>query len=305
LFSEGHALYLWQIRHIPNVASILRHHHKAPMHPILRSITAVFVLTSTCLAQSAKPADYLKAAQERIGQHRTIRAEITELVGLTEPPYKMTGTYLSAGLKLRLNYQAKLPSGASGQFTEISDGERLWSLTELPGSKRVTRRDLRQILAAVESAKMRPERAASVDLALGGLPALLSSVQRTMDFDAMKEETDGPHKVVILQGKWNEEWLAKLVGKKGDLPAHIPDSMRLYFAADTAFPERLVYLKQQPNKKYKPLLDLQFRNVVLDGPVDDREFDFTPPEDVEPEDVTRQYLDQLFPKEEKPAAATK
>ncbi|HET6425081.1 MAG TPA: hypothetical protein VFG20_15450, partial [Planctomycetaceae bacterium] len=235
-------------------------------------------------------------------QHRSIRAGISERVNLTEPPYKMSGTYVAAGLKLRLNYQAKLPSGATGQLTEVSDGERLWSLMELPGTKRVTRRDLRQILAAVESSRVSPDRVVSVDLALGGLPTLLTAVQRTMKFDALKEEVVDQRPMVILQGKWNDEWQAKLVGKNGETPAHIPDALRLYFAADTAFPERLLYLKLQPTKKYKPLLDLQFQNVVLDGPVDDREFDFTPPEDVEPEDVTRQILDQLFPRE---PAATK
>ncbi len=266
---------------------------------------ATLLLTSASSAQSTTPADYLKTAQQKIAAQRSIRAEIVESIGLTDPPFKMTGTYLAAGLKLRLNYQSKMPSGATGSLTEVCDGERLWSLTELPGSKRVTRRDIRQILAAVETSRMRPERAAAVDLALGGLPALLTSLQRMMDFDAMKEETVDQRPVVILQGKWNAEWLGKLTGKKGELPAHLPEALRVYFAADTQFPERLLYLKMQPNKKYKPLLDLQFRNVVLDGPVDDREFEFTPPENVEPEDVTRQYLDQLFPSEEKPAAEKK
>ncbi len=295
-------MHLWQIRHIPNVASNLRrlfdrHRSHTPL-ALCGTLIALFT-TSTSFAQSAKPTDYLKAAQQAIGQHRSIRAEVVETVGLTDPPFKLTGTYLAAGLKLRLSYQSKLPSGAAGSLTEVCDGERLWSLTELPGSKRVTRRDIRQILAAVESSRMKPERAAAVDLALGGLPALLTSLQRTMDFDAMKEETVDQRGVIVLQGKWNEEWLGKLAGKKGEFPPHLPEAVRIYFAADTKFPERLLYLKLQPNKKYKPLLDLQFRNVVLDGPVDDREFDFTPPENVEPEDVTRQYLDQLFPSEEK------
>ncbi len=298
-------MHLWQIRHIPNVASNLRrlfHRHRPQILLALGMATIALSVQSPCFSQSDKPADYLKAAQLAIGKHRSIRAEVVETIGLTEPPFKMTGTYLAAGLKLRLNYQSKVPSGATGSLTEVCDGERLWSLTELPGSKRVTRRDIRQILAAVESSRMKPERAAAVDLALGGLPALLTSLQRSMTFDAMKQETVDQREVVILQGKWNEEWHGKLAGNKGELPAHLPEAVRVYFAADTQFPERLLYLKMQENKKYKPLLDLQFRNVVLDGPVDDREFDFTPPENVEPEDVTRQYLDQLFPSEEKPTA---
>lgn len=297
-------MHLWQIRHIPNVASNLRHRfhrYRTKTRFALCVITASLFSQSPCFSQTDNPADYLKSAQQAIGKYRSIRAEVVELISLTDPPFKLTGTYLAAGLKLRLNYQSKVPSGATGSMTEVCDGERLWSLTELPGSKRVTRRDIRQILAAVESSRMKPERAAAVDLALGGLPALLSSLQRTMTFDAMKRDADGGREVVILQGKWNEEWQGKLGMKNGELPAHLPEAVRVYFAADTQFPERILYLKLQPNKKFKPLLDLQFRNVVLDGPVDDREFDFTPPENVEPEDVTRQYLDQLFPSEAKPA----
>lgn len=297
-------MHLWQIRHIPNVTSNLRHlfdRYRSHIPIVLAVGSIALFLQNPCLAQNDKPTNFLKSAQQAISKHRSIRAEVVETIGLTDPPFKMTGTYLAAGLKLRLNYQSKVPSGATGSLTEVCDGERLWSLTELPGTKRVTRRDIRQILAAVESARMKPERAAAVDLALGGLPALLTSLQRTMVFEAMKEETIDQRPVVILQGKWNDEWHGKLAGKKGELPPHLPEAVRVYFAADTQFPERLLYLKQQPSKKYKPLLDLQFRNVVLDGPVDDREFDFTPPENVEPEDVTRQYLDQLFPSEAKPA----
>lgn len=298
-------MYLWQIRHIPNVAPYLRDSCKRYSRYCLLCAAGILVscfLQSSCLSQSTAPVDYLKSALKQLEQRRSIRAGVAERVHLTEPPYKMTGTYLAAGLKLRLNYQAKLPNGATGQMTEVSDGERLWSFTELPGAKRVTRRDLRQILAAAESALPSPERAAGIDLALGGLPALLTSIQRSMDFDALKEEMVEQRKMVILQGKWNEEWMGRLAGKSGEIPGHIPDALRVYFAADTAFPERFLYLKLQPNKKYKPLLDLQFQNVVLDAPTDEREFDFTPPEDVEPEDVTRQFLDQLFPREGKPAA---
>lgn len=298
-------MYLWQIRHIPNVAPDLRDSYRRYSRYFLlyaAGIIASCFPQTSCFAQSAAPVDYLKSALKQLEQRRSIRAGVVERVHLTEPPYKMSGTYLAAGLKLRLNYQAKLPNGATGQMTEVSDGERLWSFTELPGAKRVTRRDLRQILAAAESARPSPERAAGIDLALGGLPALLTSIHRSMDFDALKEETVEQRKMVILQGKWNEEWLGRLAAKNGEIPGHIPDALRVYFAADTVFPERFLYLKLQPNKKYKPLLDLQFQNVVLDGSVDDREFDFTPPEDVEPEDVTRQFLDQLFPREDKPAA---
>jgi hypothetical protein len=210
----------------------------------------------------------------------------------------------------------KLHSGASGSLLEVCDGERLWSVTELPGVKRVTRRDVRQILAAAENAKARPERAATVDLALGGLPALLASLQRSMQFDALKEETIDGRAFSVVQARWKPEFARQLGSNaQGALPVHIPDLARIYFASDTAFPERLLYLKkvedsQNERKTYRPLLDLQFRNVVLDAPLPDKLFEFTPPDGVEPEDVTRQYVEQLLPPEPAsnqtpPAAANK
>jgi hypothetical protein len=79
----------------------------------------------------------------------------------------------------------------------------------------------------------------------------------------------------------------------------------VYLAQETLFPERIVYLRLPSGEGgLKPVLDLRFTNVVLNGPVDAQEFEFTPPENVEPEDVTRQYLDQLFPPPGKDASAT-
>jgi hypothetical protein len=215
-------------------------------------------------------------------------------VHLTDPPFHLTGSYASAGLRTRLSFTVKLNSGATGSLLEICDGERLWSVTDIPKSKRVTRRDVRQILAAAEQARTQPDRALAADLALGGVPALLASLQRSMQFDGLKEESVDGRSLVIVQGRWNEEWRQKLGGDQ--LPPHVPDLVRVYFASEALFPERIVYLKKADDKNYyRPLVDLQFRKVVLDAPLDDKLFEFTPPENVEPEDITRQYLDQLFP----------
>jgi len=253
-------------------------------------------------AQDAKPnpaEEYVRHAQLKLVSRQTVQAEIDELVQ-TDPPFHMTGTYASAGLRMRLNYQVKLGGGAGGSLLEVCDGERLWSVTTLPGTKRVTRRDVRQILAAMETAKTRPDRAAVVDLALGGLPALLASFQRSMAFDALKEETIDDRKFMVVQARWKPDVAQRFGGDAsgGRLPPHVPDLARIYFAADTEFPVRILYLKKPEDKKiFKPLLDLQFRNVVLDGQVDDKLFEFTPPDDVEAEDVTQQYLEQLLPPE--------
>jgi len=328
LFSEGSDLHLWQIRHFPNNAQSLRrltwrqpaigrsrsagtadevrggHFDCSVLRVPLSALLLVLILPLTSLAQDAKsksnPADeFVHRAHMALVARQTIQAEIYELVQ-TDPPFHMTGSYASAGLRTRLSYSVKLNGGATGSLLEVCDGERLWSLTELPGQKRVTRRDVRQILAAVDSAKSRPDRAAAVDLALGGLPALLSSIQRSMQFDAVKDETVDDRKFVVVQARWKSDVAQRLGGdaQGANLPPHIPNLVRIYFDADTQFPERFLYLKKPEDKKtYKTYLELQFRKVVLDGPVDEKLFEFKPPGDVEPEDVTRQYLEQLFPPE--------
>jgi hypothetical protein len=256
-------------------------------------------------APPGSPADLLAAAHQRLIGHTHIRADLQELVAVKEPPFRMSGSYVSAGLKLRLEFTAKLPGNVQGSLLEVCDGERLWSVTELPGGTRVTRRDVRQILAAMEQARGRPEQAATVDLALGGLPALLTSLTRSMQFHSVKAESLSGRGFWVLSGKWKPDVVRQLTGSDAaKLPPHIPEAVRVYLAQETLFPERIVYLRlPSGGGGLKPVLDLRFTNVVLNGPIDAQEFEFTPPENVEPEDVTRQYLDQLFPPAGKDASA--
>lgn len=268
---------------------------------------AVFA-TAIALGQDPAPAnpdaaELMIAAHQRMLSHTHIRADLQEVVAIKQPPFKMAGSYVSEGLKLRLSFEVKLPDGAKGSLLEVCDGERLWSVMELPGSTRVTRRDVRQILAAMDQAKGRPDRAAAIDLALGGLPALLTSLSRSMQFQSVKGEMLSEREYWKVSGKWRPEILSQLTGgdSKAKLPAYIPDAVRVYLAKDTLFPERIEYLKQDPDsEEWQPLLELRLMNVALNGPANAREFEFSPPESVQPEDVTRQYLDQLFPPVEKP-----
>jgi hypothetical protein len=154
----------------------------------------------------------------------------------------------------------------------------------------------------MDQAQGRADRAASIDLALGGLPALLTSLSRSMQFQSVKSEMLSDREFWKVSGKWRPDLLRQLTGgdSKAKLPAHIPDAVRVYLAKDTLFPERIEYLKQDAESEdWRPLLELRLTNIALNGPVNPREFEFTPPESVQPEDVTRQYLDQLFPTDEK------
>lgn len=183
-------------------------------------------------------------------------------------------------------------------MVEVCDGKELWTMMSFPGSKRVTHRNILQIQKAASTANQRnsPETSFNVELGLGGLTALLASLERTMVFDAMKQESTEGRNRTILQGHWKKEIAQRFPKKNDALPVYVPDFVRLYVNVETLFPERIVYLKKQPEKKtLKSLVSLDFQNVELDGPVDENAFVFEIPKDVIPEDITKVYLDRLLP----------
>jgi outer membrane lipoprotein-sorting protein len=324
LFSEGTALHLWQIRHIPNRPQTLLK---------LTILGAAFIFVAVTLVvparfvagqsedavkdrtersdKGAEAAEFLDRVRQELQTHQSVKADLSQTVSIGEQQFKVTGQYLSSGnsssgLKLKLNYLVVPDQGAEGEMLEVCDGKELWTVLTLPGSKRVTHRNVLQIQKAALAANQKgvPESTLNVELGLGGLTALLASLERTMVFDAMKQEEVDGHQRTIVQGRWKKEYSQRFPkGKDDSLPAFVPDLVRLYVDSQTLFPERLLYLKKQPEKKaLRPLVNLELRNVELDGPVDEREFKFDIPEGVVPEDVTKMYVDRITGSTETPPA---
>lgn len=318
LFSEGWALFLWKIRHFPSF-------WQSPC--ILRNRTALgglalgglLALTGGSVpflaAQQSPPAaqpaekkedasgttasaealEYVRKAHEALVQHTSIQASLVEQVAIGDRRFQIQGSYAGAGLKLRLEFKVQIEGGASGALLEVCDGDVLWSRMDLPDSRRVTRRDVRQILKAVTNSKSVPDGVLLAELGLGGLPALLSSLERTMSFTKIHEEAAGDRPLMVVHGVWRPEFSARWPrDAQGQLPLYIPDEVRIFFDRETQFPARLLYLKREAGGKgLVPLVSLEFRDVVLGGPVKEQQFLFVPPDDVAPQDITRQYLDQI------------
>jgi len=318
LFSEGWALHLWKIRHFPSIWQSRRIPHNRLIIGLLAlgSLAAlgggtVPFLTAAQTPPESNPAegkiappdpaaaaaglDYLRKAHEALVQHTSIQANLVEQVAIGDRRFQIEGNYVGAGLKLRLEFKVQIAGGASGGLLEVCDGDVLWSRLDLPDSRRVTRRDVRQILKAVTTSKSVPDSVLLAELGLGGLPALLSSLERTMTFTQLREETVNDRPLVVLRGVWRPEFSARWPRDgKGQLPTYVPDEVRVYFDRETQFPARLLYLKQAADGKgLGPLVSLEFRDVVLGGPVKEQQFLFVPPDDVAPQDITRQYLDQI------------
>ncbi|MBX3440063.1 MAG: hypothetical protein KF861_21410, partial [Planctomycetaceae bacterium] len=101
------------------------------------------------------------------------------------------------------------------------------------------------------------------------------------------------------------DYRRRLGGDNGQpLPDYVPDAVRIYFDQETQFPTRIAYLKKPSataTPPYPVLLSLEFFDVVLDGPVNEEQFRYFPPDDAQVENRTNKILG-LIEAAAKPAA---
>lgn len=303
-------MHLWQIRQFPDKRKNQRAWHLVLILPILTSgLTAAglaqgqteeespAVSTPAGVNLDAQP--FFDKAVAAIQARKSIQATLVEQVFIGDHPMRMTGHYFSRGDQIRLELQVRLGGNSRGSLLEVCDGDILWNLTEIAGNKQVTLRNLKQIQAAM--AEQPVATTWKTELGLGGIPGLMNSLERTMQFQEAREKGEGASRTVVLLGKWNKETAAKWQRPNDkELPPYIPDQLRIYFDPETLFPHRLIYLKRDSEKKiYRSLVRLDFQDVQLDGEVDEALFQFTPPEDLVPDDITQQYIAQFAQRNQK------
>lgn len=308
-------MHLWQIRQFPNYRQTSLRLTLGRVVSNARVATCLLAMVSVCVwavgvaaaAEKPTPAEeFLEKVRQELPKHQSIRAEVRQTVSIGNEQFKIGGEYISAGQKLKVNYSVLPDQGAKGQMMEVCDGKDLWSMQSLPDLYRVTHRNVQQILAARMAMPQNAvtESAARVELGLGGVAALLASLERTMTFDQMKQEEGGNSPRTVVQGHWKPQYLTQFAKEKKNgeeiLPPYFPDRVRLYVNSKTLFPERIVYLKKQPQKSnFVPLVNLEFLNVQFDAPISDDTFVFMVPDGINVEEVTQQYIDRMQP----PAAA--
>ncbi|QDU51556.1 LolA family protein [Gimesia panareensis] len=242
----------------------------------------------------------LKKSREKLRAYSSIQAEITETVEIGPKPFVIQGKYLQGkDLKLRLEFQVqgKKENGEPvGTLREICDGQVLWTEHNIKGTSRVTRRDVQAIL---KQAQLNPNSQPNLlvaELGLGGLPSLLAAIQRNMQFESVGERTISGKTLTVLNGTWKEGFLAQFKGgdpaAPAQLPAYVPDAVRIYLDQETLFPRRIVYLKKNQDS-LESMVTLNFSKVTLNAPIAATQFAYEPPDGVFPVDITNQYLKQL------------
>ena len=264
------------------------------------AITACVALWGPGLVQG-QPAERtavgeLQRARALLGQQTSIVAQLVETVTMFDRTVKADGRYIQTNDR-RIRLELKLRVGnTTGSLLEVCDGEILWVRQDIGKDPYITRRNVKQILEAAERTGAIPQNVLVADLGLGGLPSLLASIERSFDFDGMKDDTLRDRPVVTVQGHWNEAMNINLRGSSPNnpFPTYIPDIVRVTVDRETGFPHRIMYLKKVPDRDtLKPMLTLDFLDVKLGQPIDPSEFTFVVPERVQPHEETQVYINML------------
>ncbi len=200
-----------------------------------------------------------------------------------------------------------------GVLNQVSNGSVLSTLWKNGDMQRVSRRDITTILAAAEATKAYDVKNAAMDLGIGGLRGLVSRLQTTMEFAPVKTISVGDRKVYEVTGRWSERIRKEVFkvpdGSIVDPRPHVPEYTRVYVDAETMLPRRIQFLKRSMDptaKMVRPLITLDFRNLVINEPVNDEAFVFKTPEKAvevdETENVIQMIQQSLKPTSTEPAA---
>ena len=275
----------------------------------------------TTNSQDLTANEVLASAKEKLGAYSSVRTKLSEKVAMQRTLSRQTyrfgakGEYLQGqNLKLKMTVEVKISPELTGRLREICDGELLWSSFELGAKEKpeVTRRDVRQILQAMEQAQQSarvPNRDRELQnasliggLGLGGLPALLAGLQKDFEFKTLLTEKIDDRDVWTIEGTWNAKFLEAIRGNKKPskekaaepLPANVPDAIRISFDKETEFPRRIEYLKKVTGQSaLMPLLILDFTEPKFNERLNRDEFVFVPPNDIKPRDDTQQFIQRI------------
>jgi hypothetical protein len=264
----------------------------------------------------------VKAARARLSRWQSIRANVVQTVDVGDGRFKASGQLLVGEFpKLRLEYELTV-GNTVGKLLEVCDGQVLHVdrriedvATKAPAADRsseeteardsekpvheITRRDVQRILRATKDDEGVAVSMHAADIGLGGLSALLASLERTMIFDSIREEEHAGRKFRVVQGIWNPTYLAELQARLGgmapQLAMFLPERVRIYFEAESQFPVRILYLKlsSQERRTYRAMMSLEFHDVEFDVMLPEDAFVYRAPTGVMQRDDTDEFIQLL------------
>ena len=276
----------------------------------------------TTVVTDLKASDIFEDMRNRLESIGSLQCDLHETVHLSDQWFYAIGRYVQAsGNRVRLEFRIYPIRGVrrqdaeylafgglaedpgkkkpTGELTQVSNGSVLWSLWKNGDSRRLTRRNIREILEAADAAENFERTGILHDLGAGGLQALLARLQTGMEFGKVRQRITGETRLLVLSGRWTRKALKQyfsISDTETQLSPWIPDYVRVYVDADARLPRRIQYLKRHPDPEEKtaqPLVTLDFRKMKINDSVDDSLFEFSAPEGIVEEDLTQQTVEAI------------
>lgn len=240
----------------------------------------------------------LAEALSRLAGHESIAAKVRQRTSLFDQEVVAVGSYLEGPPEAHLvRLELRIQLGQlQGSAQQVSDGAFLWSYQRLGDKTRLSRIDLRQLLAARQGRAGDPSGVGAGSHLLGfeGLRGLLAELNESFAFDEPKATVWGEQPVWELHGRWRPERLALLaedpnvasdagnVSKLARLPVQVPHEVVLFMGRDDLFPYRIEYRRQASGLLAKlpwtpsshVISSIEWFDVTLDVPIDVLQFTY-------------------------------
>ena len=216
--------------------------------------------------------------------------------------YPMSGEKLEDAQQLALDAVTPVPDEKTnrGILIQVSDGQVLSTSWKNGETQRISRRNIRDVLAAAEATKSYDPKNAAMDLGVGGLRGLVSRLQTTMEFAPVKLIKVGERSVYEVTGRWSEKVRKEIFKVPEDSiidpRPEVPEYVRVYVDVESMLPRRIQFLKRSlspAEKLVRPLITLDLRNMVVNEAVEDATFVFQTPEGAQEEDQTEQVIQMI------------
>jgi hypothetical protein len=245
--------------------------------------------------EAKRAASTLEAARKKLIAYHAVELRIVQRAEMGGRRFNLTGKYLQGrDLRLRLEFTTILGK-TKASLLQVCDGKLLWQRRSIGERESILRRDVRRILEAAAEREAVASRELIAELGIGGIPGLLASLERNFEFRSYEKKQIDGKSFLVVEGRWREGFMKESFPQQseGDVPAFVPEAVRIYFDSNNLFPRRIRYLKTG-SRTLNPILTIDFVNIRLNGAVSDDEFEFAPPEKARAIDDTAAYIRRMF-----------
>lgn len=253
----------------------------------------------------------LRRARAGLASHKTITAAIHERVRLYGHELVAKGEFGQGPVGknlMRLNLSVKV-AGQDTYVQQRCDGRYFWEQKLFDGIPRLTKIDVRRVLAARRAANQPMASGATPELpslGLGGVAFLLDQLDAWCLFEGLSDKKLNDRErtpVYIIDASWRPEKLAWLPDQRAavekgqalnldKLPPSFPDRIRISLGRDDLFPRRIEYgasASRGLDEDAAPLVQLCFEAVQFDQQIHGESFKFEGSVTA-PLDITDSYL---------------